>query len=110
MRLWCSRWYFVFLNFVLLQSVMLPSVYAAEKFRKAQAIRPDVQIYSNASFDAKIIHYIKPGDFYYISNKTFGPFYKIKVSDKILGYVADTELNIQGVGAIQEKSFVDDPE
>ncbi|MBC7458072.1 MAG: hypothetical protein H7235_07330, partial [Bdellovibrionaceae bacterium] len=98
------------LIFFLLQSVMLPSVFAAEKFRKAQAIRPDVEIYGHASFDAKIIYYIKPGDFYYISNKTFGPFYKIKVSDKILGYVADTELNIQGVGAIQEKPFVDEPE
>ncbi len=110
MRLFISRLSFVFVVLVLSQSVMMPFVYAAEKFRKAQAVRPDVEIYSSASFDAKVIHYIKPGDFYYISNKTFGPFYKIKISDKILGYVADTELNIQGVGAIQEKPFVDDPD
>jgi hypothetical protein len=110
MRLFISRLGFFFLIFVLSQSMMMTSLFAAEKFRKAQAIRPDVEIYSTASFDAKIIHYIKPGDFYYISNKTFGPFYKIKVSDKILGYVADTELNIQGLGTIQEKPFVDDPE
>ena len=82
--------------------------FAVEKFRKAQAVRQDVEIYNSASFDAKIIHYIKPGDYYYISNKTFGPFYKIKISDKILGYVADTELNIQGVGTVQEKPFIDD--
>ena len=87
----------------------LSSAFAAEKFRKAQAVRLDVEIYSTASFDAKIIHYIKPGNYYYISNKTFGPFYKIKVSDKILGYVADTELDIQGLGVIQEKPFIDDP-
>ncbi len=110
MRSLCFRLSFVFLIFVLSQTVMMPSAFAVEKFRKAQAVRPDVEIYSTASFDAKIIHYIKPGDFYYISNKTFGPFYKIKVSDKILGYVADTELNIQGVGVIQDKPFVDDPE
>jgi hypothetical protein len=88
---------------------MISPVFAVEKFRKAEAVRPDVEIYSHASFDAKIIHYIKPGDYYYISNKTFGPFYKIKISDKILGYVADTELNIQGIGTVQEKPFIDDP-
>lgn len=86
------------------------SAYAAEKFRKAQAVRPGVEIYEAANFDAKIIHYIKPGEFYYISNKTFGPFYKIKISDKILGYVADTEIDIQGIGTIQEKPFIDDPD
>lgn len=88
----------------------MPSVFAAEKFRKAQAVRPNVEIYGAANFDAKIVYYIKPGDHYYISNKTFGPFYKIKISDKILGYVADTELDIQGVGVIEDKPFIDDPE
>jgi hypothetical protein len=101
--------FFVLIS-ILIQSMMLSSAFAAEKFRKAQAVRPDVEIYGTASFDAKIIQYIKPGKYYYISNKTFGPFYKIKISDKILGYVADTELDIQGVGVIQEKPFVDDPQ
>ncbi len=101
---------FVLLIFTLIHLTGLSSALAVEKFRKAQAVRPDVEIYSAASFDAKIIHYIKPGDYYYISNKTFGPFYKIKVSDKILGYVADTELDIQGIGTIKEKPFIDDPE
>ncbi|MBC7754883.1 MAG: hypothetical protein H7Z71_11645 [Moraxellaceae bacterium] len=105
-----SRFLSIFLILVLLQMVLLPTAGAVEKFRKAQAVRSDVEIYSTASFDAKIIHYIKPGDLYYISNKTFGPFYKIKISNKILGYVADTELNIQGIGTVQEKPFIDDPE
>ena len=104
------RFFSIFLISFLLQMVLSPSVGAIEKFRKAQAVRSDVEIYSTASFDAKIIHYIKPGDYYYISNKTFGPFYKIKISNKVLGYVADTELNIQGIGTVKEKPFIDDPE
>ena len=110
MFLYASRFLSIFLISFSLQMVLSPSVGAIEKFRKAQAVRSDVEIYSTASFDAKIIHYIKPGDYYYISNKTFGPFYKIKISNKVLGYVADTELNIQGIGTVKEKPFIDDPE
>ncbi len=109
MRSFSSLFLKHFSLFVLVQSLIISDAHASEKFRKAQAARADVEIYQTASFDSKIIHTIKPGDFYYISNKTFGPFYKIKVSDKILGYVADTELNIQGQGTLEEKPFIDDP-
>ena len=108
MFLFVSRFLSFFLISILAQVALSTQAVAVEKFRKAQAVRSDVEIYSTASFDAKIIHYIKPGDYYYISNKTFGPFYKIKISNKILGYVADTELNIQGIGTVQEKPFIDD--
>ena len=65
----------LFLIFILIQSTMLSSAFGVEKFRKAQAVRPDVEIYGTASFDAKIIHYIKPGDYYYISMATVKKYY-----------------------------------
>lgn len=78
------------------------------QFRRAQAVRPQVEIYNDKSFDAGIVAKISPGKFYYISNKTYGPFYKIKINEKIVGYVADTEIEIEGLGRLEEKPFVDD--
>jgi hypothetical protein len=87
------------------------SVFAQSKppqFRRAQVIRPEVEIYQSPSFDSDIIVTINPGKFYFISNKLYGPFYRIKLSSKVIGYVADTELDIEGQGRIKEKPFIDD--
>lgn len=95
---------------VLTFSILSTFAATAVQFRRAQATRPEVEIYRAASFDAEVIHHIQPGKFYYISNKNYGPFFKIKVNDKIIGYVADTEIDIEGVGRIEEKPFIDDPD
>ena len=77
-------------------------------FRQAQAVRQDVEIYKDKNFDSEIISSISPGKFYYISNTTFGPFYKIKINNKIVGYVSDIDIEIKGLGRIKEKAFIDD--
>lgn len=81
-----------------------------QSLRRAQAARPEVEIYQKAHFDSEIITTINPGKFYLISNKVYGPFYKIKISDKVIGYVADTEVDIEGVGILKEKPFLGDKE
>lgn len=88
--------------FVLFMSV----VCLAQK--KARVLEPQTPVYSEASFDAEVIIYLDPKQKFIISNKTFGPFYKIKLPNGQLGFVPDTDLYIEGVGAFQAKNFVEE--
>ncbi len=100
--------FFLFLCFIIIAAI--PESGWSTQFRRAQAVRQDVEIFNAANFDAKIVAYINPGKFYHISNKKFGAFYRIKISNKIIGFVADSEIDIEGVGRLQPKPFIDDPD
>jgi outer membrane receptor protein involved in Fe transport len=76
--------------------------------KKAQAANPGVEIYSSDSFDSEIVQTINPGLYYSISNKPKGPFYQIRLKDGRIGYVPDTDLDIQGEGVLKEKPFIGD--
>lgn len=80
------------------------------QFRRAEAIRGEVEIFSESNFDSDILTTINPGKFYLISNRKYGAFYRIKISDKMVGFVADSEIDIEGVGRLPVKPFIDDPE
>lgn len=98
-----------FTSFFIIATVFFGSLNSyAEK--KAQAAEPQVDIYSTPDFDSEIIETIVPGQFYPISNKPKGPFYQIRLKSGKIGYVPDTELEIQGEGVFKEKPFVDDVE
>ncbi len=73
--------------------------------KKAQVVNPDVDIYSAADFDSEVIETIQPGVTYQISNKPKGPFYSIRLKNGKIGYVPDTELDIEGEGPFQPKPF-----
>lgn len=76
--------------------------------QQAQAGSEEVDVYTQADFDSEVITIIKPGKFYWISEKPEGPFYKIRIAPNKIGYVPDTELEIKGRGAFQTKSFEED--
>ena len=78
--------------------------------KKAQAAEPGVEIYLKNDFDSEVLTLINPGVIYPISDKPLGAFYKIKLKDGRIGYVADTQLDIVGEGKFQPKPFVDDEE
>lgn len=78
--------------------------------KKAQVTRTNVEIYGAPNFDADVIETIQPGEFYPISSKPSGPFYKIKLKNGKIGYVSDTELDIQGEGVFEPKPYVEDEE
>ncbi len=80
----------------------------AQKNKKAQAAGPEVDIYSAADFDSEVIEIIKPGTSYIISNKPKGAFYQIKLKNGKIGYVPDTELEIEGEGVFRPKAFNED--
>ena len=83
-----------FLNFGLLGSAL-----SAEKlvemagFRKAIVVNDSAAVYKAPDFDATVLTYLKEGKAYMVSNQVFGAFLKIKVSDQMVGYIADTDVN-----------------
>lgn len=77
----------------------------ASAAKKAQAANPQVDIYSAADFDSEVVQTIVPGQYYEISNQPKGPFYQIRLKNGKIGYVPDTELEIQGEGVFKPKPF-----
>lgn len=88
-------------------SVSAYDVYAQ---KKAKVISPSTELYGEASFDSEVIRAIDPNETFIISNKTYGPFYKVKLKDGTIGYIPDTELDIEGVGVFEPKNFETDSE
>ncbi len=76
--------------------------------KKARVIQPETPVYDAADFDADVTRYVNPDESFIISKKPYGPFYKVKFKNGALGYIVDTELNIDGVGPFQPKPFADD--
>ncbi|MEK6627558.1 MAG: SH3 domain-containing protein [Bdellovibrionota bacterium] len=73
--------------------------------QKAKIVSPDVDIYAQSDFDSEIIATVNEGETYSISDKTFGPFYRIKLKNGKIGYVVDYELDIEGKGRFKEKDL-----
>lgn len=103
--------FFLFLlNLIYVQAQTVGKNQPQLALRKAQAVRPDVEIFQKPDFDSDIIQYIQPGKYYFISNSKKGPFFKIRIDSKTVGYIADSEVDIEGEGRIQATPFLDDPE
>ena len=54
----------------------------------------ETQIYQDADFDAPVIAVVKPGGVYSISTKKKGPFYKIKIKQGMIGWIADSDIHV----------------
>jgi hypothetical protein len=57
-------------------------------------------VYSDADFDSDILETVKLGETYMISNKVYGPFFRIKLKSGKIGYIPDTEVDIEGKGRV----------
>ena len=56
----------------------------------------ETDIYLSADFDSDIIETVHKGETFLISDKTYGPFYKIKLKSGKIGYIPDNEVNVNG--------------
>lgn len=72
---------------------------------KARVLNPDTDVYGAADFDSTVIGTIDPDQSFLVSKKPYGPFYKIKLKDGTIGYIPDTDLNIEGLGTVKEVPF-----
>lgn len=72
--------------------------------QKAKILNPAVDVYSDADFDSDIVETVKGGETYLISNKVYGPFFRIKLKSGKIGYIPDTEVDIEGKGPVSPRS------
>ncbi len=73
--------------------------------QKAKIIGEAVEVYAAADFDSDVIDEVYRGEAYLISNKVYGPFYRIKLKTGKIGYIVDFELDIEGKGRIKEQDY-----
>lgn len=66
---------------------------SAGAVRKAIVVNDSAAVYKSPDFDAPVLTYLKEGMSYLVSTQVFGPFLKIKVSEQMTGYIADTDVN-----------------
>lgn len=78
--------------------------------QKAKIANPAVDIYSDSDFDSDILDTVKEGETYWISDKVYGPFYRIKLKSGKIGYIPDTDVDIAGKGRVAPRSENDDEE
>lgn len=71
---------------------LAPNIYAAQN---ALVVTDGAIVYKKADFDAPIIGYFRAGEKVRISEKTFGPFYRVKFKQGKMGYVADIDVSPQ---------------
>ena len=88
--------------FVLLFIILSSSVFAAQK---AQIVGEDFEVYVDADFDSDPIAEVREGEVYMVSDKNYGPFYRIKLKSGKVGYIVDYALNIQGKGQLKPKDL-----
>lgn len=93
--------FILFCGFIIFSSQVLAQ-------KKAKVINNATEVYQEANFDSNIYRTVDPNESLLISNKTYGEFYKVKFKDGSIGYIPDTELDIEGVGAFEPKPYVED--
>lgn len=60
----------------------------------AKAINDQALVYREANFDSPVIGYLKEGESYSVSSRKFNTaFHRIRLTQGVLGYVADTDLS-----------------
>lgn len=82
--------------------------YFALAQNKAHVLNADTDVYGTPDFDAAVIGSVDPDQSFLVSKKTYGPFYKVKFKDGTIGYIPDTDLNIEGIGTVKEQGFKGD--
>lgn len=75
------------------------SLYGAQK---GTVTADETFVYLNPDFDAQIIATLYRGDTFDMSNKPQGPFYKVRLKDKRLGWVSSIDIK-PGVVEVTEK-------
>lgn len=93
----------VFLFLIMTWSVVLPWTAVAKQ--KARVLSEDVDVYAKQDFDSEILETVHQNEVYWISNKTYGPFYRILLKSGKIGYIPDYELDIAGKGPFRPKAF-----
>lgn len=58
----------------------------------AVVVTDGAMVYQGADFDSRVIGYFRQGQKVRASTKTFGPFYKVRFKQGVVGYVSDVDV------------------
>lgn len=73
--------------------------------QKARIAEPEIEVYQAADFDSEILDLVRQNESYLVSNKSYGPFYRIRLNDGRIGYIVDYALDIEGRGRVKARDF-----
>lgn len=80
---------------VLLRSILFlflsAPIFAAQR---AEVIIDGAMVYKKGDFGAPVLGYLRKGKLVKISNKNYGPFYKVKLRQGVIGYISDIDIRI----------------
>ncbi|MAF92613.1 MAG: SH3 domain-containing protein [Bdellovibrionota bacterium] len=80
----------VLLKIILLFLLSTP-IFAAQR---AEVIIDGAMVYKKGDFGAPVLGYLRKGKLVKISNKNYGPFYKVKLRQGVIGYISDIDIRI----------------
>ncbi len=66
-----------------------------ESFVVGTIVNNQAIVYDSANFDARQIRYLESGKRYRVSQKVYGPFYKIQIARGKYGYIADSDVMVK---------------
>lgn len=75
--------------------------------RTGQLSVTDADVYKSSNFDSDIVTNIRQGEAFFVSEKAYDGFYKIKLKSGVIGFVPDHEIAING-RVFEEKPYVDE--
>jgi Bacterial SH3 domain. len=84
---------FKILSFII-SFCLLPTAVWAQTSQRATVINDGAYVYKDADFDADIMMQLKAGGVYTISKGKKGPFYKIRIKQGVLGWIADSDMKV----------------
>jgi hypothetical protein len=64
--------------------------------QEATVIIDGAIVYKSASFDAPMINYLREGQTIQVSQKVYGPFYRVAMSPTTIGYISDVDVKVKG--------------
>lgn len=80
----------------------------ASATQKIQVTRVDSEAFKAANFDSDVIAFLQPGQSYLASTKRVGPFYLVRIKAGVVGYVADSDVQVEGKAPEEPKPYVNE--
>ena len=84
----CGR--FALLNVLVYLALSLP----LQAAQMAEVIIDGAMVYKQGDFGSPVLGYLRKGKKVKVSNKTYGPFYKVKLRQGVIGYISDIDVQV----------------
>ena len=77
------------------------NLYAA---KRAVVLVDGAMVYKRGDFGAPVLGYLRKGKKIKVSNKTYGPFFRVKLRQGVIGYISDIDVKVLGSASSGRKA------